>query len=370
MDNPYAAAPEWITDEAALAAWCAAVPAGAELAIDTEFERQRTYYAELCVVQLAAAGRIACVDMLALGASPALAALFARRDLRKLAHAARQDLEVLAQTGALPTPPFHDTQIAAALVGFDEQIGYAELLRAELDVEIDKSQTRTDWRQRPLSAAQLAYAADDVRYLPALAARLDARLAALGRSGWFEEDCREALRAASTSPPPAAAWQRVKGLAGLPAAAFARGAALAAWRETQAQAANLPRGWVLKDAELVAIAAAGAGDRAALAALLPDNPAFVRRHGASVCALLAAPPEPAGAPPGAAPSPAERARGKACAARLRARAEALGVQPAILMTRREIEALVRGERPQRLVDGWRAEVLADVVAACAEDAQR
>src|SRR5690606_30849740 len=139
--------PEWITDEGALLAWGAAVAPGSWLAIDTEFERQRTYFAELCLVQLATPGRIACVDVLAFAASPGLAALFGRTDVRKTLHAARQDLEVLHQAGAPLAAPLFDTQIAAALIGCNEQIGYADLVRELLGIEIDKSQTRTDWRR-------------------------------------------------------------------------------------------------------------------------------------------------------------------------------------------------------------------------------
>ena len=135
-----------------------------------------------------------------------------------------------------------------------------------------------------------------MRHLPALVERLGERLAALGRTAWWSEDCQAALDPALLDPPLEAAWQRVKGLATLPAPAFARGVALARWREARARADDLPRGWVLKDTELLAVALAGPGDPRALAAALPDNPAFVRRHGQAVCEVLlageAGPPGP------------------------------------------------------------------------------
>ncbi|MEQ8492764.1 MAG: ribonuclease D, partial [Gammaproteobacteria bacterium] len=180
----------YLAEPGAIAAWLAGCDPQAPLAIDTEFERQRTYFARLCLVQIACAERIALIDTLAVDDLTPLAGVLAAPGRCKLLHAARQDLEVLYHAGLVLGPPLVDTQVAAALAGFDEQIGYAELVRELLGVTLDKSQTRTDWRQRPLSERQLHYAADDVRHLAALDAALGERLAALGREAWLEEECR------------------------------------------------------------------------------------------------------------------------------------------------------------------------------------
>jgi len=357
-------APDWITDEAQLQDWCSKSADDGVLAIDTEFERQRTYFAELCLVQLACGGNVACIDTLALGSTQTLAALFGRPDKRKIIHAARQDLEVLLYAGAAVAAPIEDTQIAAALAGYSDQIGYADLVREILGVAVDKSQTRTDWRRRPLSAAQLDYAADDVRFLPELAAVLRERLDSLGRLAWYAEDCQDINAVALLDPPVSDAWQRVKGLGGLSGVTLARGIALATWREEQARARNLPRGWVLKDNELLAVVTRMPGNTRELTAVLDDNPAFVRRDGADVLELLAA-TDPSMLPaalPEPPPTPAQREQAKACASAMRGRAKELGLEPAVLLTRREIESIVAGRVPSRLSSGWRGQVLGDVVA--------
>lgn len=149
--------------------------------------RERTYYAQLCLVQLAADGHALCADPLALPSLEALRPLMAATETCKILHAARQDLEVLAPAvGTLRN--LFDTQVAAALVGFPAQVGYADLLRDSLDVDLHKSQTRTDWSRRPLSAAQIEYALDDVRHLPKLRAWLGERLERLGRRAWLDEE--------------------------------------------------------------------------------------------------------------------------------------------------------------------------------------
>ncbi len=354
-----------IADNAALAAWWAGVQPAAVLAVDTEFERQRTYYPELCLVQLAVGDDIVCYDPLA-GGVDQLAAIMAAPAATVVMHAPRQDLEVFEVAGAPFSGVLHDTQIAAALVGHGEQVGYAELVESELGTTLEKSQTRTDWRRRPLSAAQLDYAADDVRHLAELHERLRARLAELQRTAWFEEDCA-ALTAEPLEAPVERAWQRVKGLAGLPEAAFRRGVALAAWREQTARERNLPRGWVVKDRALVAAALADPRDQRALAAALADDAAAARRHGRAMLDAMADADTlatPARSDP---PGPAERARVKRLAARVQALAGELGIVPSVLLTRREMERIVRGDLPSRVQSGWRAPLLQEAIAALAAE---
>jgi len=356
---------EYLTDAASLADWLGACEPAAPLALDTEFERQRTYFAQLCLVQIACAGRIALLDTLTLEDLQALAAILGDPGRRKLLHAARQDLEVLYFAGVRIAAPLTDTQVAAALAGFDEQIGYAELVQQVLGITLDKSQTRTNWRQRPLSAEQLHYAAEDVRHLAALDAALGERLAALGRTAWLAEECRALSAPTLLDPPVADAWQRVKGLPALEAEAFARGVALARWREQRARDRDLPRGWVLKDAEILALATAAPTSRGDLAAVLAENPAFVRKHADTVLEVMRGglmEDDPArGAQSGGPPSAAARQRAKACAARVRARAAELGIGASLLLARREIDRLVAGQVPPRATAGWRAPLLADLV---------
>ncbi|HEU4515730.1 MAG TPA: ribonuclease D, partial [Steroidobacteraceae bacterium] len=176
-----------IHDPATLAVRIGSWPAGA-LALDTEFMRERTYYPKLCLVQAASGGEIVLVDALAIADGGALAPLLADPSRPKLLHAARQDIEALLPLTREPLAPVFDTQQAAALLGFPAQVGYAELVRQLLGIDLAKGHARTDWTRRPLSVEQLAYAADDVRHLPALAEALDARLVAAGRRAWLDEE--------------------------------------------------------------------------------------------------------------------------------------------------------------------------------------
>ena len=163
-------------------------PDGGALALDTEFVRERTYYPKLCLIQAAAAGEVVLIDALAIADGGALAALLTDPTRPKLLHAARQDIEALLPVTGVPLAPVFDTQQAAALLGFPAQVGYAELVRQLLGIELAKGHARTDWARRPLSAEQLAYAADDVRYLPALVESLEARLDAAGRRAWLAQE--------------------------------------------------------------------------------------------------------------------------------------------------------------------------------------
>jgi ribonuclease D len=170
-----------IADAAALAARLSAFAGSGAVGVDTEFLRERTYYAQLCLVQLCADAECLCIDTLALPELSPLQALMSNAGIVKVLHAARQDLEVL-WPAAGPVRNVYDTQVAAALTGLAPQVGYAELVSRLLQVQLQKAHTRTDWSRRPLSAEQLDYALDDVRYLLPLRAALDQRLRELGRT--------------------------------------------------------------------------------------------------------------------------------------------------------------------------------------------
>ena len=335
------------------------------IGLDTEFERSRTFYAELCLVQIAATGVLACIDPFAVDSLAPLTALLAAGPATIQLHAARQDLEVLYQIdGRLPAPLL-DTQVAAGLAGYADNIGYADLVQQLLGITLDKSQTRTDWRQRPLSAAQLDYAAADVLHLAPCAQRLLEKLAALGRGAWLTEDCGALLATDGFRQLPETAWQRLRGLPNLAAAAQARAVALAAWRETTAQTRNLPRGWVLKDDELLALADRPPASARELATQFAHN-GNVRLHAETIVDVLQASVQ---APPPRAVrrlTTAGRAELKQLSARAQDIAQRLGIAPSILITRREVEMLVCGELPPRLRDGWRGPVLAELVAPRAE----
>jgi ribonuclease D len=325
------------------------------IGVDTEFLRERTFFPKLCLLQLSAGGRIWCIDALRGGLQALMPALTAAAK-RKVVHAARQDLETIYLAANCIVSPLFDTQIAAGCVGLKPQIGYAELVRVMLDVNLPKGQTRTDWSKRPLSREQLDYAADDVAYLGEIAARLDADLHRLGREHWVREDCAALEDPRVYEPDPAQAWERLRGIAQLEARARARAKAVAVWRERCARARDLPRSWILTDTAIFDMAQSDAATPAAVRALA----APATMDDAAATALAEALVEASGrdlSDQGPAqesrPTPEQRATAERLAAIVDARAAELGVSAEILAPRGELKALAMGRRDTHCLSGWR-----------------
>ncbi|MBM4196023.1 MAG: ribonuclease D [Gammaproteobacteria bacterium] len=338
------------------------------LALDTEFARTDTFRARLCLLQILAGDSVFCVDMLApLDAGPLWSGITAN-PCAKILHAAKQDMEVFAQRfGTLPAPLF-DTQVAAALLGHPPQAGYATLVEAELGIVLDKSQTRTDWSRRPLTAAQIAYAGNDVLHLPELAARLGERLRAAGREAWASEDSATVLDPALYALQPETAWERLGGIEYQPPVVQARARRLAAWRELRADRSDRPRQWILADEVLQRLAAVGPMDIAGIEALGVVPAGVVRHSGAALLAELRA--GEADLESGAVAvvrrertATVDAARAKELGALVQNRAQELGVASEILATRGEIASLLRGARDSRPLRGWRREVIGQQLLA-------
>ncbi len=347
-----------ITDAAALSAAAAALAPHTALGLDTEFMRERTYYAQLCLLQLGADGACVCVDPLMLDTLEPLRPLMAAPGLCKILHAARQDLEVLAPAVG-PLHNVFDTQVAASLVGFPAQIGYGDLVRELLGVELHKSQTRTDWSRRPLSTAQIEYALDDVRHLPPLREQLGERLERLGRAGWFSEEMAQ-LGGENFAIDPEQAWLRIKAFADLDPDRQRLARLLGAWRERRAMSSDRPRGWILPDGAFRDLVFQVPRDRAALTRLreLPDG--IRENSGAQLLELISAaavPEPPAALPQRRRPDPEQVDKVARLAGTARRIAATLGLAPEILATRRDLEQLARGQRDGPLLRGWRRETI-------------
>jgi len=333
--------------------------------LDTEFLRERTYRAELCLVQLSSRSDAWCVDPLAIADLSALAGMLTAPAITKVMHASRQDVEVLFPIAGLVRPVF-DTQIAAALTGLPAQIGYGELVRRLLGKELSKSHTRTDWSRRPLSPEQIEYALDDVRYLLPLKAQLEEQLERSGRLGWLTEELLALEDTRNISTDPDEAWLRVKGLRSLDPARERLAQLLAAWRERRAIERNRPRGWILDDAALRDIVMQVPRSIEAIGAI-PEFPAGVLKHcGTEIldCIRAAAVPEPP--PPLNArmrPDPAKTALVKKLGALNQTLAADLGLSPEVLATRRDLELLVDGRRDVGVLRGWRREVVGNRMLA-------
>lgn len=359
---------EMITTPAALSDLCRTL-AGAEwIAVDTEFLRERTYSARLCLVQVASHDVVAIIDPLAFrddGLAPLLALLDSGK-VRKVLHAARQDLEVFHDLEQRVPAPVFDTQIAAAYLGYDDQIGYAALVAALTGVTLDKSHTRTDWSVRPLSAAQLQYAADDVNYLRPVYEALQDQLAQRARLAWVEEDCRRLTQASLYRNDPAEAWRRLRGGADLAPANQQVLCALAEWREREAQTRNLPRAWVLRDDVLFELARHTPETAQGLASIRGLEDSARRRHGEAILASIATARQGEAVErwPRLLPlTPAQNALAKQLMGHIRELAQQLALAPAVVATRRDVEKLVRGADPAQLFHGWRAELVGPSLAA-------
>ena len=335
----------WIDRHDELPALAQILDSQAWIGVDTEFLRERTFFPKLCLLQLAAGGRIWCVDTLRVSSLDPLMAVLTAAAARKVIHAARQDLEAVYLSSKGIVAPVFDTQIAAGCIGLKPQIGYAELVKTLLDVTVPKGQTRTDWSKRPLTREQLEYAADDVLYLGDIAGRLETRLRELGRERWVREDCLALEDRGLYEPDPSQAWVRLRGLAQLAPPARARAKAAAVWRERLARSRDLPRAWILPDAAIFAVAHGSVPP-------LNDGLAASLQGALAEASQDAEDQEP---PQDARPTPEQKAVIDRLGKIVDARAAELEVSAEILAPRGELKALGMGSRDTHAMTGWRRE---------------
>jgi ribonuclease D len=348
-----------LSDQQSVDALAARFAAAPWIALDTEFLRERTYRAQLCLLQLAAPGEALCVDPLAAISLDPLKPALTASAAPKILHAARQDLEVLWPVfGALA--PVFDTQVAAALTGLPAQIGYSDLVRRLLGVELPKGQTRTDWSKRPLSEAQLAYAIDDVAHLAILRERLLEQLDRLGRMAWLTEELAGLARADQLFVDPEKAHERLRWNGELDPDRARLLQRLAAWRERRAAEKDRPRSWILEDAALRALILQVPRSPAELRQIAELTHGFVERSGPAILREIAAAEMPARLPPPAPrtrPDPELAARVKRLAGIVQKRATELGLASEVLATRRDLECIVRGTTDTDVLTGWRSEAV-------------
>ncbi|HVT36993.1 MAG TPA: ribonuclease D [Nevskiaceae bacterium] len=337
------------------------------LAVDTEFVRVDTYYPILCLVQVDDGERSCCIDMLKIGDAAPLFEVLAQPRILKVFHAAGQDLEILVQlTGACPAPMF-DTQIAATLLGMGDQLGYAGLIQRMLGIEVDKSLSRTDWKRRPLTAPELAYAAADVRHLAEIYPSLHEQLAACGRLAWLAEDCARQSEPGQYRNDPRDAWRRLKGLARLGAQEQVVAAALAQWRENEAQARDWPRKWIVEDDAIYRVAQRLPASLAELEELRVLPPRTLARHGEALLEITrqarSAPPQVLSTRDGL--DSAQKTLLQKLQDALRASADAAGLPASYIAPRADLTELVReGARAQvPLLQGWRRELAGEKLLA-------
>ena len=274
-----------ITTQEELESVVAALSRSEFVTVDTEFIRETTFWPELCLIQMAAPGVTALIDPLANGIDLApFFRLMADEKVLKVFHAARQDIEIVFHLGGLIPHPVFDTQVAAMVCGFGDSVSYDQLVQKITGVHIDKSSRFTDWRHRPLSEKQLAYALADVTHLIDVYQHLKTELEREGRAHWLNEEMEVLTSRETYDPHPEDAWKRLKMRVRKPVE-LAVLQAIAAWREREARERNVPRGRVIKDEALYEIAQQQPRDAAALARLRTTPKGWERSSTAT--ALLA-----------------------------------------------------------------------------------
>jgi len=338
--------------------WCEAQKAAAVVAVDTEFERHSTYYPELCLVQLATKRGIALVDTIKCEDPTPLAEFLNSNERIKVLHAARQDLEVLDLKGVNLGDTFLDTQVAAALVGEDEQIGYGELVKKLVKVELDKNQQRANWKKRPLPKIQLDYAISDVLYLLPVFFALKKELTRLGRFSWLEEECAELGKMVSHMKA-CDAWERLKNITSLNDDSKRRAIAIANWRENEAKRVNIPRNWVLRDSEIKRIAVANPVKVNQFSDLFEESSRnWDRKARELICVIKESKNINLNIPKFRTRlSDLQKEQAKLLVERSANVAEKLGIKPSVLMTVSDSKKIIRGERIARYYSGWRSTYL-------------
>ncbi len=240
-----------IDDDSQLKAFVKRCCTSPYMAIDTEFLREKTYYARLCLIQVAIEGEVAIIDPFAIKDITLLNDALTSPDVVKIFHASSQDIEILYhETGVVPRPVF-DTQIAAALLGKSQQASYSSLVSSYCSVNLPKKDSFTDWSQRPLKDSQIRYAADDVVYLPQIYYDMVEVLNEKNRLHWLDEAFEEISSPEKYEIKPEERYRKLRRVNQLNAQQMAAAREFAAWRELKAQKINVPRKWIVSDEQIV-----------------------------------------------------------------------------------------------------------------------
>ena len=359
--------PRLITESAPLAALCAAWREADFVTVDTEFMRESTYRAKLCLVQVGPPeGGPVAVDPLAAGIDLApLYDLLARAPVLKVFHAARQDVEVLLPLADGVPHPLFDTQIAAMVCGFGDSVGYETLVAKLAHGRIDKTQRFTDWARRPLTERQLRYALSDVSHLRVVYEKLAAELERTGRKSWLDEELAVLIDPATYEASPEEAWRRIK-VRGGNRRFLAILRELAAWRETEAARRDKPRPWVLRDTALSEIAAQRPGTVEELAKLRSVSQRTA--ESATGRALLDAVKRGLALPDEECPSPPSRTERSSVPAALTDllkvllafKSEETGVARKLIASTDDLERIARGQTADvPALQGWRRKLFGE-----------
>lgn len=358
--------PIWIDTPDALRAHLQQLPTW--VGLDTEFIREKTFWPQLALVQISIGEQTLLVDPLIPGMPQALAPLLADTNVVKVMHSASEDLVALnCACQTLPSPIF-DTQIAAALAGLGGGMGYQKLVAAITGVTLPKGETRSDWLRRPLSAAQLEYAADDVTHLGVLYHTLSEKLQALGRDQWLAQDCARMVAQAAEADGERWPHLSMRSAQFLDAPAQRVLLRLLRWREAQARSSDRPRSWIMDNELAVNLARRPPSTRQALGQWLEQQPKAPKKLADEIWEALSTPLEDEDEAPLAKATEADKQRLKRLQDAVAKRTAELGLPDGILASRRWLEVLMdQGQWPPAL-GGWRREQLEATLAPLLPDA--
>jgi len=354
-----------LTDNATVAAVCERLANERYIAVDTEFLRDRTYYPQLCLVQLGGSAESVAIDTLAPGLDLGpLFDLMRNPDVLKVFHAARQDVEIFVNLmGGVPAPLF-DTQIAAMVCGYGDQVGYEPLVVSITGAQVDKSSRFTDWSHRPLSKRQIDYALSDVIHLRDVFEHLERELEKSGRTHWLDDEIDGLTDLESYGVDPEESWRRLKPRTDKPKFLGIL-KSLAAWREREAQRRNLPRNRVLRDEALMEIASSDPADATALGRL--RSMGEKQAQGPLGEAVLAAIEEGRNRPKAEQPRLDKAARSagpkgpliELLRVLLKHKCETHGVAQKLLASASDLEAIALGRDDVPALQGWRREIFGE-----------
>jgi ribonuclease D len=371
MDKANSTELTMITTTEGLADFCKAVSNDEFITVDTEFLRETTYYPKLCLIQIAGAQTSALIDPLAEGLDLApFFELMANSAVLKVFHAASQDIEILVNIANLVPTPVFDTQIAAMVCGFGDQVGYEAIVRKLVGAQIDKSSQFTDWSRRPLTHKQSAYALSDVTHLRVVYEKLQAQIEAENRGSWLEGELAALADANNYRVDPEQSWRRIKARIQSKKQQAAL-MAVATWREREAQSKNVPRGRILKDDAVAEIAIQMPQTKEAMQQLrlLPRGSAD-SSIGKGILAAVAE-----GLSRNPADIPAPKGRGEEMSASQEAAAEVLklalkivsereGIAPKLLASSADIDAIAISDAADIMaMKGWRRSVFGEIAIA-------
>ena len=353
----------WIEQPEVLAERLAAWKGQPLVAMDTEFIRERTYYPQLALVQLAVPGEILLVDPTAPGVGPVLALFLEDPTVTKLMHSASEDLQALLRgCGAVPAPVF-DTQVAAAMAGLGAGLSYLKLVEQITGITLEKGETRSDWLRRPLSASQLKYAADDVLHLHAVHEVLEEKLRKLDRLAWLEADSERAIRNARNDIDDALPHLAVRSAQSLDAAGQARLHRLLRWRDLEARRSDRPKSWVLDNELAVQLSRRPFEDFHRFSGVLDANPKAPRKARRELWELLEAPlsEEEKSLPLNRSAEAQDKQRLKSLQEAVATLALSLDVPDGLLCARKHLELLLEGRGWPGSLEGWRRRLLEPVL---------